>query len=46
MDQPHIPDRIMVRWAAEEGERLGRDVGADEIERRLFDSARTCAGRP
>ncbi len=36
----------MARRAAEEGERLGRDVGVDEIEGRLFDSARTCAGRP
>ncbi|MFF9142046.1 hypothetical protein ACF09G_31290 [Streptomyces albogriseolus] len=27
------------RWAHEESERLGRDVGVDEIERWLFDSA-------
>ncbi|MDT6986531.1 hypothetical protein ACFSUJ_17940 [Streptomyces lusitanus] len=29
---------LLARWAAEESERLGRDVGVDEIERWLFDS--------
>ena len=30
---------LLARWAAEESERLGRDVGVDEIERWLFDAA-------
>ncbi|MGY1544749.1 8-oxoguanine DNA glycosylase OGG fold protein [Streptomyces sp. MN6] len=36
---------LLARWAAEESERLGRDVGVDEIERWLFDSAGGQAGK-